>query len=156
MPTRCTEAATCSCIRNSWPVPTREGKPDKPDRTSGRPLASLKPSRSPKLPRLECASKPPWGYARRSTPFAPKKSLALRLPVKSRSRVGQLGHSSLFSFRRPQWWSLRSGLNTRSTWRFNPRMTPIRANPISSIAYVESSGTVSQRGCFRLRRSELG
>ena len=37
-------------------------------------------------------------------------------------------HWSLLSFRFPQCLSLRSELNTRSTWRFNARMTPIRAN----------------------------
>jgi hypothetical protein len=35
MPTRCTEAATCSGIRNSWLGRTHAGKPDRPDRTSG-------------------------------------------------------------------------------------------------------------------------
>src|ERR1700731_2482305 len=60
MPTRCTEAATCSGIRNSGGP---AGKPDKPDRTSGPPPALLRPSRSPKSPRPECASEPPWGLA---------------------------------------------------------------------------------------------
>ena len=65
MPTRCTEAATCSGIRNSWPPGCRHaGKPDKPDRTSGRPPALLRPSRSPKSPRPECASVSPWGLAK--------------------------------------------------------------------------------------------
>jgi len=65
MPTRCTEAVTCSGIRNSWPPGCRHaGKPDKPDRTSGRPPALLRPSRSPKSPRPECASVSPWGLAK--------------------------------------------------------------------------------------------
>src|SRR5713226_156259 len=64
MPTRCTEAATCSGIRNSWPPGrTRAGKPDSSDRTSGPPLALLRPFRSPKSPRPECASEPPSGLA---------------------------------------------------------------------------------------------
>jgi hypothetical protein len=37
-------------------------------------------------------------------------------------------HISRFSFRRPQWVSLREGLNVRSTFQFNALMTPIRAN----------------------------
>jgi hypothetical protein len=37
-------------------------------------------------------------------------------------------HWSLLSLRRPQCVSLRSGLNTRSTFRFNACMTPMRAN----------------------------
>src|ERR1700682_1529924 len=60
MPTRCTEAATCSGIRKSG---TTAGKPGKPDRTSGPPPALLIPSRSSKSPRPECASEPPWGLA---------------------------------------------------------------------------------------------
>ena len=65
MPTRCTEAATYSGIRNSWPPGCRHaGKPDKPDRTSGRPPALLRPSRSPKSPRPECASVSPWRLAK--------------------------------------------------------------------------------------------
>src|SRR5262245_13419277 len=56
MPTRCTGAATCSGIRNSWPGRTRADKPDKPDRRSGRPPALLRPSRSPKSPRASEAS----------------------------------------------------------------------------------------------------
>src|SRR5258706_10600264 len=56
MPTRCIEAATCSGIRRP---PSREGKPDKPDRTSGPPPALLRPSRSQKSPTPECASEPP-------------------------------------------------------------------------------------------------
>jgi len=64
MPTRCTEAAMCSGIRNSCPLArTRAGKPDSPDRTSGRPPALLRPSRSPKSQRPECALEPPWGLA---------------------------------------------------------------------------------------------
>src|ERR1700676_5353286 len=64
MPTRCTEAATCSGIRNSWPPGcTHAGIPDKPDRRSGPPPVLLRPSRSPKSPRPECASEPPWGLA---------------------------------------------------------------------------------------------
>jgi len=46
------------------------------------------------------------------------------------------------SFRFPQWWSLRSGLNTRSMWRFNARMTPIRANivgPPDSATRIKAS-----------------
>src|SRR4029077_483713 len=37
-------------------------------------------------------------------------------------------HRSRANLRRPQWGSLRLELNTRSAWRFNARMTPIRAN----------------------------
>jgi hypothetical protein len=108
MPTRCTEAATCSGIRNSWPPGCiRAGKPDKPDRTSGPELVlPSKLSRSSKSPKPECASQPPSGQARRTTPFAPKMPFALRsafrprpdvqiatrqallFPVNSRSRVG--------------------------------------------------------------------
>jgi hypothetical protein len=60
MPTRCTEAATCSCNRNSWLPPGRTlaGKPETLDRTSGPPPALLRPSRSQKSPRPEYASEP--------------------------------------------------------------------------------------------------
>src|SRR6266436_7867591 len=77
MPTHCIEAAKCSGIRNNWPVPTRVGKPDKPDRTSGPPRALLRRSRSPKSPRPECASEPPWGYERCSTPFRAENVLRI-------------------------------------------------------------------------------
>ncbi len=36
-------------------------------------------------------------------------------------------YSSLFSLRFPQCVSFRSGLNTRSTWRFKARSMPMRA-----------------------------
>jgi hypothetical protein len=62
MPTRYTEVARCSGIRNSGRGPG--GKRDRPDRTSGPPPALLRSSR--KSPRPECASEAPWG------PFAPK------------------------------------------------------------------------------------
>ena len=80
MPTRCTEAGTCSGIRNSCPPGrTHAGKPDKTDRTSGPEQAPpSKPSRSSKLPKPECATEPPSGYARRGTPFA----LAWHLPFR--------------------------------------------------------------------------
>jgi hypothetical protein len=45
-------------------------------------------------------------------------------------RVPAVHHISLFNFRFPQCLSLRDGSNTRSTWRFNARMTPIRANMV--------------------------
>ena len=61
MPTHCTEAATCSGIRNSWSGRTNAGKPDSPDRTSGRPPAQLRPSRLPKSPRTECAIRASFG-----------------------------------------------------------------------------------------------
>jgi hypothetical protein len=38
------------------------------------------------------------------------------------------GHRSLFNFHFPQCVSLRSGLNTSSTWRFKALMTPMRAD----------------------------
>jgi hypothetical protein len=59
MPTRCIEAATCSCIRIRWPGHIPAGKPGKPDRTSGRPPAVLRRSQPPISSRQECASKPP-------------------------------------------------------------------------------------------------
>ena len=37
-------------------------------------------------------------------------------------------HSSLLSLRFPQWWGLRSGLNSRTLWRFKALMTPMRAS----------------------------
>src|SRR5258708_35130777 len=37
-------------------------------------------------------------------------------------------HRSRASLRFPQWWGLRSGLNSRTWWRFNALMMPIRAN----------------------------
>jgi hypothetical protein len=44
------------------------------------------------------------------------------------------GHDwSLLSFRFPQWESLRSGLNTRSTRRFSAFMTPIRASIVGPL-----------------------
>ena len=67
MPTRCTEAATCSGIRNSGSLPTdtHAGKPDRPDRTSGlEPVSLSRPSRTAKSPKPECA------------PFAPKMPFA--------------------------------------------------------------------------------
>ena len=63
MPTRCTEVATCSCIRNRWPVRTCAGRPDKPDRTSGLPPAPLRLPRSPISPKPDYASVPLWGLA---------------------------------------------------------------------------------------------
>jgi len=41
-----------------------------------------------------------------------------------------VGHRSRASLRRPQCLSFRDGSNTRSTWRFNARITPIRANMV--------------------------
>ena len=57
MPTRCTEAATCSGIGNSRPPGcTHAGKPDKPDRTFEPELAPpSKPSRTSKSPKPGCA-----------------------------------------------------------------------------------------------------
>jgi hypothetical protein len=43
-------------------------------------------------------------------------------------------HRSLANFRRPQCVSFRDGLNSRSTWRFNARITPIRANIVGAAA----------------------
>jgi hypothetical protein len=45
-----------------------------------------------------------------------------------RKYIETVRHRSRASFRFPQCGSLREELNTRSTWRFNARMTPIRAN----------------------------
>jgi hypothetical protein len=45
----------------------------------------------------------------------------------ARIDVNEYGHWSLFNFRFPQCVSLQSGLNSRRTFRFNARMTPIRA-----------------------------
>jgi hypothetical protein len=42
-------------------------------------------------------------------------------------RILLIGHWSLLSFRFPQFVSLRSELNTRSTFRFSARSTPTRA-----------------------------
>src|SRR6267378_8254949 len=64
MPTRCTEPATYSGIRNSWPVPTRAGTPDSPGRRFGPPPARpSRPSRPPTSPKPDCASVPPSGLA---------------------------------------------------------------------------------------------
>ena len=63
MPKHCTEAAMCSCNRNSWPPRgKRAGKPDRPDYTSELPPALLMPSRLPKSPRPEYALEPPFGH----------------------------------------------------------------------------------------------
>jgi hypothetical protein len=91
MPTRCTEAATCSGIRNSWSGRTRAGKPDKPDHTSGPPLALLRSSRSSKSPRPECASEPPWGYARRLHPSLPVRCFNDARPFLSNSVLKPFG-----------------------------------------------------------------
>src|SRR6266850_1080026 len=91
---------------------TRAGRPDKPDRTSVPPPALLRASRSQKSPRPECPLEPPFHF------------------------------SSLLSFRFPQCVSLRSGLNTLSTWRFNALMTPMRAimvGPLSSTTRSRAS-----------------
>jgi hypothetical protein len=77
MLTRCTEAELCSCIRNSWlPSRTRAGKPDTPDHTSGPPPALLRPSRSQKSPRPECASESPFGIDATRRPSTPKMPFA--------------------------------------------------------------------------------
>src|SRR6267378_1525868 len=78
MPTRCTEPATYSGIRNSWPVPTRAGTPDSPGRRFGPPPA--RPSRSsrpPTSPKPDCASVPPSGLA-----------AAIRLQFRLGSEIG--------------------------------------------------------------------
>ena len=69
MPTRCTEAATCSGTRNSGSLPTdtHAGKPDRPDRTSGlEPVSLSRPSRTAKSPKPKCAlfaPKMPFAFA---------------------------------------------------------------------------------------------
>jgi hypothetical protein len=57
---------------------------------------------------------------------------------------------SLFGLRFPQCFSLRSGLNTRSTCRFNARNTPMREciiGPRSSAAMISASTAVCQCSC---------
>jgi hypothetical protein len=49
-------------------------------------------------------------------------------PLCAQDRTSLTFYRSRASLRRPQWWSLRSGLKTRSTLRFKAGMTPIRAN----------------------------
>jgi hypothetical protein len=46
-------------------------------------------------------------------------------------------HSSLLSLRFPQWWGLRSGLNSRTLWRFKALMTPMRASIVGPSANHE-------------------
>jgi len=57
--------------------------------------------------------------------------------------VDQHRHWSLFSFRLPQWVSLRSGLNTRSTRRFNAFMTAIRAIIVGPLRATSISASIA-------------
>ncbi len=101
MPTRCTEAATCSGIRNSGSLPTdtHAGKPDRPDRTSGlEPVSLSRPSRTAKSPKLECAlfaPKMPFAFAssapastgfsgcKQTGPFVPSQFTFARVGARS-------------------------------------------------------------------------
>jgi hypothetical protein len=58
-------------------------------------------------------------------------------------------YRSRASFRRPQRRSLRSGLKTRSTWRFRARMTPMRANIVGALS-VTTSIKASIAACHSL------
>jgi hypothetical protein len=53
---------------------------------------------------------------------------------------GGRGYSSLFSLRRPQCGSLCFGLNSRTWWRFNACMTPMRANIVGPPCVVYGKG----------------
>ena len=101
MPTRCTEAATCSGIRNSGSLPTdtHAGKPDRPDRTSGlEPVSLSRPSRTAKSPKPECAllaPKMPFAFAssapastgfsvsKQTGPFVPSQFTFARVATRS-------------------------------------------------------------------------
>ena len=61
----------------------------------------------------------------RSTPVRHPISARPRLKLEAGDWRGD--HGSRLSFRLPQWCSLASGLNTRSTWRFSAFTTPMRA-----------------------------
>jgi hypothetical protein len=52
----------------------------------------------------------------------------------SAAREGLAVYRSRASLRRPHFVSLRSGLNTRSTWRFSALMMPMRANTLAGRA----------------------
>ena len=65
-------------------------------------------------------------------------------------------HSSRFNLRRPQYRSLRSGLDSRTAWRLTARRVAMRANSIGpprSAALVISSAAVRTTG---VPRSEEG
>jgi len=101
MPTRCTEAATCSGIRNSGSLPTdtHAGKPDRPDRTSGlEPVSLSRPSRTAKSPKPACAlfaPKMPFAFAssapastgfsdcKQTGPFVPSQFTFARVGARS-------------------------------------------------------------------------
>ena len=101
MPTRCTEAATCSGIRNSGSLPTdtHAGKPDRPDRTSGlEPVSLSRPSPTAKSPKPACAlfaPKMPFAFAssapastgfsdcKQTGPFVPSQFTFARVGTRS-------------------------------------------------------------------------
>ncbi|MEA2915321.1 MAG: hypothetical protein QOJ15_7402 [Bradyrhizobium sp.] len=78
-------------------------------------------------------------YAPRTVSFPVNYPATIKLTAGAR-------HSSLFSFRRPQCVSLRSGLNSRATCRFNARMRPMRANIVGPLESDELATVRSRIG----------
>jgi hypothetical protein len=64
--------------------------------------------------------------------------------------------ASRLSFRFPQCASLRSGLNTRSTWRFRARMTPMRKSQPGSAGYSWSAVERTADGKLGLKKYAVG
>jgi hypothetical protein len=84
-----------------------------------------------------------WFRPSARRPSATSASPEKRFVESDRRRPPSLGPSSVsLELPPPQWVSFRDGSNTRSTFRFNARMTPIRASIVDhprSAAYVSTS-----------------
>src|SRR5258708_3351050 len=62
-------------------------------------------------------------------------------------------HRSRASLRFPQWWGLRSGLNSRAWWRFNALMTAILASIVGpSRSATSGSACVAVSRKIRIKR----
>ncbi len=159
MPTRCTEAATCSGIRNSGSLPTdtHAGKPDRPDRTSGlEPVSLSRPSRTAKSPKPQCAllaPKMPFAFAssapastgfsvsKQTGPFVPSQFTFARVATRS-CRLEASARTRAAARRTTRDWRRRK-LRARSAkrWRGDPR-----------VAHTGASGAWLKRSVMRLRR----